>query len=137
MPIEWRDKLSVGEPTIDADHKMLIKMINDFEAQANIDFTRQLLSDTLKSLLEYGKAHFAREEMLQVRMGYLYHDSHRQEHRRLIRDIEAFARTYMTDASLELTPAVKMHILHFLRDWLINHIIEQDLKMKPFVMRQR
>lgn len=133
MPIEWRDKLSVGDPTLDADHKALIKMINDFEEQAENGFDRRLLSDTFKGLLDYAKAHFAREERLQARINYPYYDRHCQEHRRLLHDVEALARNYMTDTSIAMDNGVKTSVLQFLRDWLINHIIEQDLKMRPFL----
>ena len=133
MPIEWRDKLSVGDPTLDADHKNLIKIINEFEEKADAGFDRQVLSETLKRLMGYAKEHFAREERLQARINYPYYDRHCQEHRRLLRDVEGHIRTYMEDTSTEIDGEVKLAMLHFLRDWLINHIIEQDLKMRPFL----
>ena len=133
MPIEWRDKLSVGDSTLDADHKALIRIINEFEEKADQGFDRAVLSDTLKRLLDYAREHFAREERLQARINYPYYDRHCQEHRRLLKEVEAFARSYMVNAEIEMDNGVKVTILQFLRDWLINHIIEQDLKMRPFL----
>lgn len=132
MAIEWRDKLSVGDAGIDADHRILIKIINEFEANAAQNLDREALSVTLKKLMNYTKEHFAREERLQSRMNYPYYDGHCLEHKRLLQEVEQYVRRYVLDSKAEIDAGVKSNMVHFLRDWLINHIIEQDLKMRPF-----
>lgn len=135
MTIEWRDKLSVGDPGIDADHKALIRLINDFESRSAQSLDRRTLSDTLKGLLDYAKEHFGREERLQARINYPFYDLHCHEHKRLIREVEQFARHYMTDPSVVIDEEAKASMDTFLRAWLIDHIIEQDLKMRAFLTK--
>lgn len=133
MPIEWRDKLSVGNAVIDADHKALIGLINDFEADMARGLDHAGLTKTLKALFKYAKEHFAREETLQMRSGYPYYTAHAQEHRRLLTQAEQMARRYLGDPDAPLDAAAKDEMSAFLRDWLVGHIIQQDLRLMPYV----
>jgi hemerythrin-like metal-binding protein len=35
----------------------------------------------------------------------------------------------------EVSEAAAQHFVEFLRDWLISHVIKEDLQMKPFLLK--
>lgn len=136
MPIVWRDKMSVGHPVIDEDHRALIAIINDFEKAAAAGSTTAL-STTLRRLHTYAREHFAREEALQVRIGFPFAQAHGQEHRRLIALVEDKARAWFVDRSQPLGPEVVEEMAGFLRRWLVEHILTQDRAMQPYIEAAR
>ncbi|SOD95394.1 bacteriohemerythrin [Caenispirillum bisanense] len=136
MPIVWRDKMSVGHPVIDEDHRTLIAIINDFEDAAAAGSTAAL-STILRRLHGYAREHFAREEALQVRIGFPFAQAHGQEHRRLIALVEDKARAWFVDRAQPLGPQGMEEMAGFLRRWLVEHILTQDRAMQPYIEAAR
>ena len=88
MTIAWRDAMNTGDPTIDADHRHLVDLINAFEAAmsgSHIDHKR--IARVLLGLVEYTGEHFKREEDIQLAVRYPYHDSHRRSHRDVLKKL--------------------------------------------------
>ena len=54
--------------------------------------------------------------------------AHKEEHRIFVEKIRSFQR----DFSLGRV-ALSLEILHFLRDWLLHHILETDKEYGPFL----
>ncbi|WP_408033339.1 hemerythrin domain-containing protein [Thermodesulfatator autotrophicus] len=57
-------------------------------------------------------------------MNYPELEHHRKEHERLI--IEVFNFKERFDKGV----ATKFELLEFLKDWLLNHVLNEDLKLK-------
>lgn len=135
MTIVWRDQLSVGDDQIDDDHKQLINLINGFEWATSGQIHLDILNRILDDLEEYAHAHFDREESLQAAIQYAFRDAHKQAHKTLESELE---RLRLEFASLEGCPddhirKVTCQMAVFLRGWLVDHILEEDLRMKPFL----
>lgn len=130
MALEWREQLGVGNDLIDADHKYLIDIINLAE-QGLKSRNPVALAAALDNLERYSKMHFSREETIATAAGYPeaahLHISH-----------EALIAT-LTQIKAEIGDAwdasAAEHFSAFLRDWLINHLIKEDLLMKPFLKK--
>ncbi len=126
MALQWREQLSVGNDLIDADHKYLIEIINLAE-QALKSKNPVALAAALDNLARYSKMHFSREETIATAAGYPEAAHLHISHEALI--------TTLTQIKEEIgdaweAPAAE-HFSAFLRDWLINHVIKEDLLMKP------
>ncbi|MDP2370089.1 bacteriohemerythrin [Rhodoferax sp.] len=130
MTLEWRAQLSVGNDLIDADHQHLIGIINSAEHSLKAK-NMGGLTMVLDSLFSYSKIHFSREEMIASAVGYTDVAQLHASHETLL--------TKLTEMKQEigdrLTDSAGEHFTAFLRDWLINHVIKEDMKMKPFLAK--
>ena len=130
MGLQWRDQLSVGNDLIDNDHKYLIEVINRAEASVEAH-NRVKLSAVLDELGAYGKTHFEREELVAKAAGYPKADQLHESHSKLVADLARFkdgiGDTWNEDASTQFTS--------YLRGWLIEHVIKEDLPMKPWLVK--
>jgi hemerythrin len=130
MGLDWREQLSVGNDLLDTDHKHLISVIN--QAELSLKSKNMAgLTTVLESLSSYAKIHFAREELVATAVGYpdvaQIHESHEALIVRLAQ-VKQEMGDAMTDESSE-------HFGVFLRDWLVSHVIKEDMKMKPYLTK--
>jgi hemerythrin len=130
VSLQWREQLSVGNDLIDDDHKHLIAMINQVE---DILGTNNLgkLKGVLRSLADYSKIHFSREELVASAAGFAQLTQLHESHEALIKKLIEVSQEFGT----ELVEASVQHRIEFLRDWLISHVIKEDLLMKPFLTK--
>lgn len=130
MPIQWRERFSVGNDLIDADHQYLIEIINKAEA-AFLAHNRTLLLDVLGELARYGVHHFEREEAIAKAVGYSATQGLHQSHLDLIQSLSSFKAKIGETWEPEAIGAFTV----FLRDWLLVHVIREDMLMKPFLQK--
>lgn len=131
--IKWSDELCVGHPMIDNDHRRLIEIINEFLGnEGKVDDT-QVLNNTLKSLIEYAKAHFTREIQIQKECGYPQVEMHEAEHKVLITQIKAMAKDLFVDKNRKIDKTALDDMRRILRHWLIDHIKNFDTHMREWV----
>lgn len=137
MTILWRNELSVGDPMIDADHKQLISIINAAEDVINESGSRRDLERVLKRLDAYTKEHFVHEEQLQKRIGYPAHEDHVAEHRKLIETLDDIrARVGRAKDAYSYERALE-GVAGMLQDWLMRHVMQHDMRMRPYIMKAR
>ena len=133
MSLVWREQLSVGNDAIDSDHRYLIEVINQVER--NLEAKNQdELSASLDSLSKYSQEHFAREEKIAHAVGYgkahqlsLSHEILFKQLDQAKREIRAMGKSWSSE--------VVENFVDFLRNWLINHVIKEDLLMKPSLQK--
>ncbi|MCU7835812.1 MAG: bacteriohemerythrin [gamma proteobacterium symbiont of Taylorina sp.] len=126
--IDWSDSLSVGYKEMDDDHKNLVGIINKLDDAiiANREFEE--IGEILEELLSYTVWHFRHEERLMQTYGYPAFYEHKQEHDELTNIALAKSKTFQQgnlDVANDLMP--------FLKDWLIKHILETDMKTGHFL----
>lgn len=133
MPIVWRDAMSVEDERIDSDHKKLIEIINDFEAAVHAGAAEADLKRVFQQLMGYAAEHFAREEKLQKLIQYPYANAHHHEHANLVRQVKELFQRYVSEKDAKKKNDILSDIAGFLKSWLVDHIIESDLRMKPYI----
>lgn len=133
--IVWDETLRVGHPTIDAEHKKLIDIINEFHRKSQFGEDSIVLHQTLKSLLEYGRKHFAAEERIQKECMYPYAEMHAKEHELLILQVTEMARKYFVERREIVDEKALREMNVFLRHWLVNHIQKFDTNMSGWVAK--
>jgi hemerythrin len=131
--IKLTPDLLIGNATIDHDHEKLISIINDFLEHSKSLNNAELMSETLKALLDYTKSHFEREEKIQRECMYPYHEMHLHEHKALVMQVQDMARTYFVEKTKPLDKHSVYMLNQFLKTWLIDHIKKFDTNMRQWV----
>jgi len=125
--ISWSEDLSVGVHILDADHRLLISLINKFEEVIESGAGNAKISILLDGLYDYTDFHFIREEILMRACGYADVDAHHLVHEKLCAQMMEISKRHASDPS----DALNAEIREFLNSWLIKHIKGQDLKYVP------
>lgn len=137
MSITWREAMEVGDASVDADHKHLVDLINDFEVAIKGKINHKQIAKVLLELVDYTGEHFKREEELQLKVRYPYYDSHRRSHRDVLKHLTEYMGVYVATPLGPQRDAMIRDLAGFLREWLVDHIIQSDLRMKPFVQHMQ
>lgn len=125
----WSDDYRIGMKELDAQHLILFSIINQIDINIESGRSADLVEDVLGALAAYIEYHFRFEEQLMREHGYPDADLHAAQHAGLwekMRKVAAAAAT--TD---RLQEAVK--IRKFAIDWLVDHILQDDLAFADFV----
>jgi hemerythrin-like metal-binding protein len=118
--VQWSDSYSLGLPEIDDQHKTLIDLMNDLWAAIAANAPIEDNQKILLRLEQYTVAHFGAEETMMRTMGYPDFEAHRAAHQGFVKRLQAEGERLQKGERLNLD------ILHFLRDWLVNHILVSD-----------
>ena len=130
--IEWSDEIKLGVPAIDAEHRRLITLTNDFLTAAEDEALMPQLAAILGELIKQTRAHFQVEELLLDQCGYPYLAAHKAEHARLLVEAEQLhTRFSQPEEDIRLI----YETAHYLQYWLLDHIINSDKAYRPFLMR--
>ena len=128
--LEWDNSFNVGVDDIDEQHKRLIEIINTLHDAMMCGKDHAILESVLASLLGYTEHHFLFEEDLMDKSDYPYSVQHKAAHK----DIKAKLFKLQAEYS-EGRPGANMHVMEFLKVWLIDHIImgNEDMKLGRYV----
>lgn len=121
MPrIEWAEFLELGEPSIDAQHKRLVGIVNVFLDAADRGAAQDVLQRTLDDLLDYTNTHFDEEEAFMERVGHRGLAAHRREHDTLRREVaERLTGLVENKGSI-------LEMQAFLTSWIVGHVMGWD-----------
>ncbi len=122
--IQWRSAFSVGVPELDEQHKKLVALIAEVQRILSDPSRKSQLGVVLKELVEYTKLHFRTEEQLMAEMDFPDRAEHCRLHREMTKQIVEILLELK--AGKELDP---LKLFEFLRRWLVEHILHEDLKI--------
>ncbi len=129
MPlIDWLDKYNINIKEIDDQHKRLAEIINKFYESLQANKSDKILNKFLDDLLAESVLHFTREETIMILYKYPGYDAVKEEH-----DILSNELTNIFRGKNENKEAKFTKIAFFLRDWLIDHIFKDDLKLGKYL----
>lgn len=121
--IQWSEMMSVGVPILDADHRILIGLINHLHRSIGDPEEYAAVGSVLRALEEYAANHFDREERMMRAGRFPAFDSHRRTHAGFVGQVEQLQRRYEADH----TSVCARDCLTFLNQWLIDHICTSDM----------
>jgi hemerythrin len=122
MPvIPWSNMLSVGVSQIDAQHRVLVDLLNQLGDVVQGGVASWDQSAVLAELVRYTNTHFRDEEALMLQNGYADLASHEQQHHDLVKAVTDMVARH---AHGEQPKAEELVV--FLRDWLTAHIMGSD-----------
>lgn len=128
--IAWSQKLAVGHAEIDAQHQKLIALLNKLHDQMIAGGAKDVVGRVLDDVVEYTNFHFVTEERLMAEAGYPMQAAHKMEHAKLLQQALELQQRYKAG---KVTIAID--VLHFLRDWLNQHILASDKALATHLAR--
>jgi hemerythrin-like metal-binding protein len=128
--ITWKDEYSVKFEGIDEQHKTLISIIQEVEAEINSQkYSFKDLIDVVNKLDNYTMDHLTYEEKLIKKYGYAASEKHLVEHNELRYKIQSINYDNIGD-SKEFFIDTYTYLYH----WLINHIAKTDRALGAFLV---
>lgn len=125
--IPWESKYDTGVDRIDFEHKIFLELINSFIFAIENEVNKTELTRLIIEIEKYAEFHFISEENLMHRINYPEIKEHRIEHFELL---ERF--NIAKNSKCDFT-----EFYMFLKDWFVNHTIEEDSKIKDFLVKNK
>ena len=123
MAITWDEKYSIGIEAVDNQHKKFIVILSSLSDALSEAKEKDLIADILRELQEYAEMHLAFEEKFFDKFHYENEEEHNKEHRYYRWKIQEFIDRHKVGDQL-----LPIEMLHFLEDWLEEHIMKSDKK---------
>lgn len=122
MLIEWdEEKLSVGIKLLDDQHKVLIGYINELHDLITSNASESATSELFDKLYKYTQYHFKEEEKYFSRLCKDDLTLHKLQHKHFIEELAHIQQE-------KNKQKISADLLFFLTDWLVSHIVAEDLK---------
>jgi len=128
--IEWSDKYSVGVEILDHQHKTLIDMMNQLIDTPSIDSDSAIISGLLDNMIKYATTHFVEEERLMGLHGFPDFLPHQKQHVEFMKKTAEFCNV---EEGTLVVHGFSETIRTYLREWWINHILDEDMKYKSLL----
>lgn len=128
MLLVWSNSFSVGSSKMDLQHRHIIDLMNELgEVLAGGENDLEKVDSILQSLINHACDHFKDEEDLMRKCGFPDLDKHILTHKKIVRKI--------LDMQTQFESGVHVggKLMNFLSDWLLTHIMEEDMAYKPFL----
>jgi hemerythrin-like metal-binding protein len=117
----WEKAYDTGIASIDTQHKVIIKILNELYDVVLVNKEEYKLADILNELVQYTVYHFEEEEKLMSKFNYDDFKQHKVEHQMFIEKIQSLG-----EGLNQGQPFLAFDLIEFLKDWLIEHIMEAD-----------
>lgn len=128
MALEWTERLSVGNALIDSEHENLIDMINSVEHALRAGNQPALLS-AFKQLADGVRLHFMNEEKIAQAIRFPF-DHHHGTHQYLQKELQYMREELESKSGMWSEGAVE-HFSRMLGNWIMDHIVGEDMLLKP------
>jgi hemerythrin-like metal-binding protein len=128
--VAWSDDFLVNNETIDAQHKELVRMANEFYAGVQMGgvMAKVFFMKTIQGAVLYVKTHFSTEENLMQQAGYPDLEMHKKQHEHFVGEVTAQIAILESEDNPDPAAFVK-----YLMDWVLQHIAESDKKYMPYI----
>jgi len=130
--VTWSENLATGVKSIDDDHRHLVDLIQRLFESMMLEQGSKFINTIFVDLINYTKTHFVREEQVFEKYGFDELEQHKILHQELIEQVLAEGKLILDEGSKK---DLSFELLEFLKDWLVNHIVKEDLKFKAFLIK--
>lgn len=128
--VGWDKAYSLDLPELDAQHKTLFDLINRLwqSIVENADIRNQIR--LIEQLEHYTVTHFSEEESYLHSIAYPELEKHKKAHAGFVQRIASERQSLVKGGRISLD------LLHFLNDWLVEHIKVKDRAYADFAARR-
>lgn len=128
MELAWSRDLSVGNAVIDSEHRDLLRMIDEVERAIRVRDGAALLRafDLLEDAVG---VHFSDEEKIAQAIGFDF-TQNKLEHEYVQKELRHMKGELVAKEGL-WSESAAAHYSYFLSEWMIQHILQEDMLMKP------
>lgn len=130
MELTWSRQMSVGNETIDSEHKKIFGLVEELDRVIRTKDSA-LFSRALKLFEDTTRLHFKHEENIARAIGFHF-EEHNLEHRYILDEIQLI-KAELGGSQSRWSESVAEHYFQFLSKWAMEHVIEDDMKMKPLL----
>jgi len=131
MIVEWKDRLSIGVPEIDAEHRYLIALVNNLFEKYHSNKLEANLAKVFVHLINYTNKHFKNEESLMRAAGYPFLEEHKRQHEILEDTTSDLAEMFLSGEQ-----NISLDTVKFLKNWVIDHVLLEDKKLAAFLAKR-
>jgi hemerythrin len=124
---------NIGLPSIDGEHAELMDLINQIHEGLHAHASQDELKKLFQRLTDCASTHFWREEMQFVETGYPDAAIHTHKHEHLMMILSCFqSGVDRTGRAVSVEDQ-----LGFLRDWLLDHIDNEDRQLGNYLAARK
>lgn len=134
--LAWRDAMSVGHRGIDNAHKHFIARINAFEKALAGEGERVAIGLFLTGLYQEAAVTFGLEDQVHRECNYPFHEAHAREHAALLNTLVKLQDRYAALTVTDDHDALLHEVTALIKEWITHHIIQSDVKVKPYWLRK-
>lgn len=118
--VRWEESYRLGLDEIDDQHKMLFDIMNHLWKAIVRRAGAEEMASIINDLEQYTISHFTAEEAFMRSHGHSDFAQHKKQHDSFV------ARLREARLAAGQGRTVDLELLHFLREWLVNHIMVKD-----------
>ena len=130
--LAWSNELNLGVRQVDDQHKRLVQLANNLISAVQDGAAEEILDFVFKELREYTVFHFRDEEGFMEEIGFPGRAAHAARHRDLKAQVKQYQRSLYEKQ--DISPG---EVLAFLRGWLVDHIIYDDMEIAKYMKGKR
>lgn len=127
--LQWDDSFDVGIKSVDEEHLYLVRLFNDLAEQINHNGDERIISGILGYLASYVMYHCEREEAIMKIIEFPELDSHIKEHQMMAKAFNETCHGFMDEEGV----IDYDELFRLVTGWHLNHILEEDNKIKEYV----
>lgn len=124
----WRDSFNIGIEEIDQQHRKFMEMLNECYEAVSFAKTTTINHELVNKLKAYVSMHFDYEIDMLKNTGYIETEQQLKQHKYFESRISE-----LESSLLHVNAESLITVFSFLRDWFLNHILENDRKYVSFV----
>jgi hemerythrin len=130
--IAWNEDYSVGNKTIDDQHKELVMLTNEFYRGCKMEgaLAKVYFLKTIQGAVNYIKTHFATEEEILKKVEYPVDDIHKKMHEDFIKKVVEQILVFEKEDNPDPIGFIK-----FLMEWIMEHIADADKLYMPYLAK--
>lgn len=129
--LTWNEsRHSVGIALIDSQHREIIERVNQIADSVAKRNHSEVVQKILGGLILFTSEHFALEERFMVEHGFPDMESHVEEHRRLLQQLNNLIKEDLRTPRRNKAALVSA----FLTDWAEQHILQTDKELGEFLV---
>lgn len=131
----WDDSLNLNIEKIDVQHRGLFNLVNEYFDQLKTSQARQSVPQIVDKLVSYAVLHFQDEEQLFASSHYPEDEAlaHFQEHESFLLQVQEYQNKLKQNQTHVDGKPITVHLWAFLKDWLVNHIQNTDMRYKTYI----
>lgn len=130
MNLAWSKLMSVGNESIDTQHKTLLNMLNDIESAIGKRDSAALMH-AFEVFEDFVHIHFSNEEAIARAINYPFAE-HKLEHEYVLNELRTMRNELLSNEG-RWSESVVENYYGFLSEWTTAHIGEDDMQMKPIL----
>jgi hemerythrin-like metal-binding protein len=119
----WKESFNTNIPEIDFQHQHIFRVFNLLYDAVQMSKDNDSVNKLLRDMNDYSTFHFHAEEKIMGQFGYAGLESQIKEHKYYMEEMAHLSRAFD-----DKNDSACMSLLQFLKDWLLNHILQEDLK---------